>query len=652
VAGGRNWAKFLEELRSAAFRIRSMPIQFALLLSSIVIYSVIYSILTVLRFLSFNAGVADLGLAGDSLYYVFRGGLIPTSSNPSPILMNKLIYIPISMVYYFFPSEELLLIFQTVWIALAAIPLYLISIKVNRSRNLALAFGLLWLIYYPIAGVNWFDFHFMALFPTFFLSGFYFYLAGRRKLSFTFFILSATTDYLVVLTVIFFALYLYLKDIRERKNPFRNYFAHSVLIASILIFAAIYFYFGAGYTSSVAHVTATNISAPTLSTKLYYIFYMMLPLLFLPLLGLDLMFLAIPFLSFIYFNSYTPYVQTEYYQYPSLIAPILFVAAIKGYSRIKVPGIRIDYKKVKKALVIVIVLFNVFLVSFLTPAGQLVTGNTINSQYGLLFSGNTGSYNMPSSIEMHQYDYYLRNDIIPLIPHRVPVLIQNNMPELAQNYYNWYMPGYFPNGTVPVYIITDPYSASYATPPFYTVPRGDNNWNLTSRYYSRGQYGIYAEADGITLLKLGYVGNPVIHIPYSQSFIPSDFTFNPSSYSANGTTYVENVTGGHMGWYGPNTFLNPGRYDITLNLTDSNSVSGDQFQFQVAYPSYFDGPQNVIFIKNITYQDFGSGNTQKVFNFQFDVTGFGYYVQYRAFYLNWNGSLGLNQISISQLSFS
>lgn len=643
-------AGFLKESRYLVHRIRQMPIQFALLMFGIIIYSIVYSRLTVLRYLSFNAGVADLGLAGECLFYAFRGGLYASPSNPHPIFMNKLIYIPLSVVYYFFPSEQLLLVFQTVWIALGAIPLYLISLKVIGNRNVALSFGLLWLLYYPMAGVNWFDFHFMALFPTFFLSGYYLYLVNRTRYSFVFMILAAVTDYLVVLTVLFFGLYLYLKDIRYGKNPLKNYFAHAVSIISIVLFAAIYFYFGPGYTSGVAHVTAVNIAPPSVTTKLYYMFYMMLPLLFLPLLGLDLMFLAIPFLAFIYLNNFTPYVQTEYYQYPALISPILFMAAIKGFSRVKIPRIRIDYKKVRKALVIVVVLFNVFLISFLTPAGQLFTGNSASSQYGSLFSGNSGSYDTATNIEMHQYDYYLRNDIIPLIPHFVPVLIQDNMPELAQNNYNWYMPGTIPNGKVPVYVVTDPYSPSYASPPLYTIPRGENNWNMTNTLYSTGRYGIYAEADGIVLLKLNYSGEPVLYIPYEQVFSPQDFTFNSNSYSSNGITYISNVTGGALGWYGPNSFLNPGSYRVTLNMTDLNSVPGDKFQFQVTYPSYFDGPQNTVFSKNVTFQDFGSANTQKSFSFEFNVTGFGYYVQYRAFYMDWVGSIGVRQVTVEQLS--
>ncbi|MGC8506221.1 MAG: DUF2079 domain-containing protein, partial [Thermoplasmata archaeon] len=321
MSDGEIDTKFPRETLSLLHRIRHMPVQFALLISGIVVYSIVYSFLTVLRYLSFNAGVADLGLAVEPLFYVFRGGLVSSPSNPHPILMNKLIYLPLSIVYYFLPSERFLLVFQTVWIALAAIPLYLISLKVIGNRNLALSFGLLWLLYYPMAGVNWFDFHFMALFPTFFLSGYYFYLANRTRYSFVFMILAAVTDYLVVLTVLFFALYLYLKDIRYGNNPLRNYLAHAILVTSVILFAAIFLYFGPGYTSGVAHVTAVNISSPSITTKLYYIFYMMLPLLFLPLLGLDLMFLAIPFLAFIYFNNFTPYVQTEYYQYPALISP-------------------------------------------------------------------------------------------------------------------------------------------------------------------------------------------------------------------------------------------------------------------------------------------------------------------------------------------
>ena len=48
---------------------------------------------------------------------------------------------------------------------------YNVSRKIIENSKYSVIISILWLMYFPLTGVQWFDFHFMALFPTLFLIG-------------------------------------------------------------------------------------------------------------------------------------------------------------------------------------------------------------------------------------------------------------------------------------------------------------------------------------------------------------------------------------------------------------------------------------------------------------------------------------------------
>lgn len=93
-----------------------------------------------------------------------------------------------------------------------------------------------YLLYFPLAGVEWTIFSTFTAFPPLFLLGFYFYKIDFRILSGVMLILSGLTFLLFTLVVAFTAAGMLLKD-RNRMIPAReNHFAVSVLIISLLFF--------------------------------------------------------------------------------------------------------------------------------------------------------------------------------------------------------------------------------------------------------------------------------------------------------------------------------------------------------------------------------------------------------------------------------
>lgn len=154
-----------------------------ILFSFYLLYGTFWSIITVMRYLAFNSGVFDLGVSSQLLYSVTESKFLLYQNGEPTIAMNKLIYIPMGFLYSIDPDPKILLIFQSFYIPLAMFPLFGISRHYLNDDGLALLISLTYIFYYPLGGVNWFDFHFMALFPTLFLTGFYFYLKENYRMS-------------------------------------------------------------------------------------------------------------------------------------------------------------------------------------------------------------------------------------------------------------------------------------------------------------------------------------------------------------------------------------------------------------------------------------------------------------------------------------
>ena len=184
------------------------------------IFSIASSVLSYRKYISFNAHVYDLGVSSN----LIRNALT------SPIAYNKLIYFLMFPIYHFFPSQVALMVFQDSLICAGSIPLYFISRKIIEDRKYSIIISLLWLLYFPLAGVEWFDFHFMALFPTLFLIGFAFLVYGKYKQSLIFMYLAGITDLLAPVILIFLIIVLIIK---KAKVPKYYLYMIIILICSI-----------------------------------------------------------------------------------------------------------------------------------------------------------------------------------------------------------------------------------------------------------------------------------------------------------------------------------------------------------------------------------------------------------------------------------
>ncbi|MDG7043688.1 MAG: DUF2079 domain-containing protein, partial [Nitrososphaerota archaeon] len=159
-----------------------------LVVISFLAYVVYWSTITILRYYALNAYVFDLGIFMQNGWVVLHQ-VHTLAELLSYFAYNGIIYLvsPLTLLN----SYPAILIFQSVVIALAVFPLYRIAVYFLGERLPAALIAVSYLLYFPLAGVNWYDAHYQAVFPTLFIFAYYFYLKGRFSPSAALFMLSA-----------------------------------------------------------------------------------------------------------------------------------------------------------------------------------------------------------------------------------------------------------------------------------------------------------------------------------------------------------------------------------------------------------------------------------------------------------------------------
>ncbi|WP_075057494.1 DUF2079 domain-containing protein [Thermogymnomonas acidicola] len=220
-------------------------------------------------------------------------------------------------------------------------PLFLASRKLGMEKTEALLIASSYLLYFPLAGVNWFDFHFMALFPpTFFLLCLYAYVSDRKALFGVTAVLATITDLMVPLIMFAFAVY---AVIEGRYRGGKRCIPYTVLPASAgaLVFLAVSLYFGpGGYLLNWLHLgghgsilsMVSDPGGPPTDQEGNVVYPHVHTSLFMYLLSPRSAIMFIPYVLFVAAYSYTPYFTVTLYQYPALYSPVIIYSAAKGYA--------------------------------------------------------------------------------------------------------------------------------------------------------------------------------------------------------------------------------------------------------------------------------------------------------------------------------
>lgn len=92
-----------------------------------------------------------------------------------------------------------------------------------------------YLLYFPLAGINWSTFTTISIFPTLFLLGFYFYKIELRLVSAIFFLAAASTFVIYLLIVLISTLAILLSDRKRNVMVRENYAFISTVLITLLV---------------------------------------------------------------------------------------------------------------------------------------------------------------------------------------------------------------------------------------------------------------------------------------------------------------------------------------------------------------------------------------------------------------------------------
>ena len=581
-------------------------------------YGALWSAISLLRYYSFTASVFDLGVAMG--YVTYATSSLSLHRLVAVVALKPIVYLVAPIAYAF--SFQGMLVFQSFFLGLGAYPIYRIAERSLQSERLAFLLAISYLLYFPLAGVNWFDFHYQALFPTLFLFGYLFYVERRELLSLVFMILSGMVHYPYTVFPLMFALMLMIGKNRRRDIKI---WLPLLLVASAIIAlnVALYGVFGATFGT-----VSAPLQRPTLSQVVLTVLMAFLPLSFIFVISRWAFFL-IPFLALISTTHYAYYVYPLVFrsQYGALYIPFVFLGTIEGIGTLERRKIA-DKGRATAVVFLGVLIF----ASIYQPYSPLNAYTSVNYGFSRILNVN-----------LTQYDQLMK--LLSLIPPGSKVLIPENVPEAFYPYFKLqpYSNGYTNpelvfNHTIQ-YIVVGPYGeAYYSIPPHPMIPMNELVVNA-----SEMGYGIYAEAYGMMVLKYNYTGPPVYYYPLREYFPSSGFIPTAPWFLKNGLITATDVMGEQL-WYGPELLLPPGNYTIIV-FVKTTSFSKDNWMGIAVYANYQTELITVYYLNGASLRP---GWNQVKISFEVpriyeneEVVGYAY---------NWTGTLWVRGIYINQTS--
>ncbi len=366
----------------------------------IIIYISVFFFFASMRSLSSCCGDADLGLFGQSFYTTLFTGdfFFNTYEGGSHFQMhNSPIFLFLLPAYALHPTLYMLLFLMTCALASGAIPVYLIA-REKLSSRAGLVFAVLYLLYHPLHGVNYEQFHELAFVVSPLLFSYYFLMKRRLTMFWLCCILALFCKEEISISLAAYGIYICYHAIVETKEEStsekRRLICHgcalaviSLLYLYLSLYVIIPFFRGSAYTyvsgrygeygGSIGTVALNLLLHPQLILKalwedvarVHYIIELLLPLAFLSLWGFPILAIAVPNLIINIMSSYSTMYLTGS-RYPSALIAFIFISAITGAEKLSRRGTGNDKdreKKMKRVLILPLIL-TILCTLFLNPS--------------------------------------------------------------------------------------------------------------------------------------------------------------------------------------------------------------------------------------------------------------------------------------------
>jgi len=326
---------------------------FYLLIISTLLFLGWYSYICFKRHWAFQSHVLDLGIFTQLAYNGSIGKFFEFTIKPeytnflgyhfSPIL------IILSVAYLIFPSIETVLAVQTLVLGLAAIPLYLLSYRILKSKIIAFGICFAYLAHPFVAQTVMFDFHEVSIEPFIIFTMFYFLSKRANFLYWSFFCLALLCKEDVCLFLIPVGLFLIFNEKEFKLGLFTILFSviYAVVVFKLLMpafsgvsgysFNWLFAYLG----NSPFEVLKSILFNPLFIIKkcmnwlnLRTIFFLFAPLMFAPLWSRWGLILLITPLFEVWLHESAIAAQGSYHHI-LVVVPFTFVAGIIGFKNFR-----------------------------------------------------------------------------------------------------------------------------------------------------------------------------------------------------------------------------------------------------------------------------------------------------------------------------
>jgi uncharacterized membrane protein len=575
--------------------LKARPYDF-LTIVAIIIYGIVFSYFTVLKHNVFQSSGWDLGVLDQAFYTTLHSGKLfyytaDLFLNPSGCYFAQHISPILFLILPFYAinsSPTTLLILKSFILAFGALPLYFLARELLESAKAGFIAAIIYLLYVPLQGANWFDFQPQVFLPMLFFSMFYFVVKSEWRLYFLTVILAAMVEEHISMIIFLVAVYLLITSkVRPFWDSLKSFHGMNQNLASIItmMFSALYFIV-AGWIKnsfpinpqfmyrykalsvfSVLGVKGDPFLFPIyvllnpqrafdallydFPLKFLYLVFLFAPLLFFSFKS-RLILVAVPFLGLLMLSNYNAYYSVGAH-YPLYILAIIFVAALIVLKRLQHDA-RIS---ILKTMLIASMVFTVS-ISPLSPLSAPFVKD------GLLWYP-------PGSLASNENIVSL-NDLVNVIPPNASVLAQNTIFPHVSSRINAYVIPFSDVVNDTEYIRFLINSSEYI---LIGLPEQDLNTNFVLNEITRNNsYGAYALASHAILFRRGFQGEPLfahyteykVFSAYKDLFFAS-FSQNISDSSATSEKVVKcpkNLTGCFM--FGPYTYLLQGSYEITFTV--------------------------------------------------------------------------------------
>jgi uncharacterized membrane protein len=316
-----------------------------LVAAGIFLYTTIFSIFTISRYKALYVFAYDFGIFEQMLWSTINGNFMYQTINEISFNHFGIHFQPILLallpIYFMFPQGETLLILQSLFIGLGALPIYLIAKR--ELKNPSIVFPVAYLLYSPMHNVNLFDFHPVAFAP--FLLGFtWYYMEKNDSKKFLIFSLLSLTIKESIFTIIFI-IGLYSAVFKKNLKIGTAVSAAALLWGIISIFYIIPSISGVPYIFASGNAVNDTLASFPFSNFVKLLYEFAKPV------GFTSLFYPIPLIvtgALLIRHSMYNVNEIMYHQYPASIAVFIFISSIYFVSR-TTPWIakKLKYKREK-----------------------------------------------------------------------------------------------------------------------------------------------------------------------------------------------------------------------------------------------------------------------------------------------------------------